>query len=146
MTSLKEGEGGKAICDTRVLGLGHKGVTGGRGVNICPNLRDIIYECPLKNTMVMSLCMQRLKWGCGLLGERGNEALPVIMIKYLCKEVYPECAALARVNNLWRIQQYPVDNTYNTVLSGRGRMRGNLNRPLIFSNNQPNSFSHSNKV
>ena len=35
-------------CDTRAKGLGHKGMTegGGGGVKNCPNLRDLIYECP----------------------------------------------------------------------------------------------------
>ena len=48
MTSRKEGEGGKAKCDTSTQGLRHKGVTeGGGGVKNCPNLHDVIYECPL---------------------------------------------------------------------------------------------------
>ena len=48
MTSRKEGEGGKAKCDTSTQGLRHKGVTeGGGGVKNCPNLHDIIYECSL---------------------------------------------------------------------------------------------------
>ena len=43
MTSHKEGGGGKTKCDTRALGLGHKGVIEGGGGLFFPNLRDVIY-------------------------------------------------------------------------------------------------------